>query len=169
MRLRKKPFDTVEEPIDLRGRTQENAAQHEAGATFRVRLPICECQRRTPRAAKYQPLLDTEHLPQMFDVRDQQLRGVVTIFAQRRRSTGTTLIEQHDAVIGRIEKAPVFGGQAAARSAMQKQYRDAVRIAALFPIQRVQFVHWQHAGLIGFDCGKQDLLGRDVDHGNVAT
>ncbi|MNN45640.1 hypothetical protein D3C81_1599870 [compost metagenome] len=93
MRFRKKPAHAIQKPIDLGARAQEDAAQDETEAALRMRLPICQRQRRTPRATEYQPLLYAQHRTQGFNVGDQQLRGVIAILAERRRFAGAALIK----------------------------------------------------------------------------
>src|SRR5204863_10018340 len=95
---------------------------------------ISERQCRTPGAAENEPLLDAEMLAQLLHVSDQMRCGVVAYFAERRRSPGAALIEDHDAVVRRIEEPTVIGGTAGTGSAMEKDDGYTMRIARLFPI-----------------------------------
>ena len=53
--------------------------------------------------------------------------GVVGEFTQRCRAAGAPLVEDHDAVMRRIEEAPVIGRGAGTGTAVQDNNRLAVR------------------------------------------
>lgn len=87
---------------------------------------------------------------QSFDISDQMRGGVVAGFSQRRRAPGAELVKNDSAVEPRVEKTPVCRAGPRTWTTMQKQYRDAMRIAADFPIHFVKRVQRQAAGAEGF-------------------
>src|ERR1044071_7770913 len=100
-------------------------------------LSISERQRRTPGPAEDRPAFDTARLAQALDVRHEVRSRVGRGLAGGRRAARTTLVEDDDAPGRRIEEAPMDRPRAAARSAMQKQHWQSIRVAALFPVQLV--------------------------------
>ena len=98
-------------------------------------LGIGQRERRTPRAARHNPLLDPEVIAQLFDVFDQQL-GVIECDARvGLRQSGTALII-HDEIVGRgIVEAPRRSIQACTLSAMQVEHRQPFRIAAFLIVE----------------------------------
>ena len=101
---------------------------------------------------------------QPLDVGDQMRRGVVAQFAQRRRAAGAALVEHHDVVMRGVEKAPVVGRAAGAGAAVQEDDRDAMRVARLLPIHRVDGIEPEHAAAERFDWRVELVTerGRDV-------
>ena len=69
------------EPFDLAFAHQENAAQHQPRHALRMHGGVGERQRRTPRAAKDEPLLNAELLAHALNIGDEIPRRV---FAQVR-------------------------------------------------------------------------------------
>ena len=100
-------------------------------------------------------------LANALDVGDEIPRRIVCEFGARRGTSASALIEQHDAVVLRIEEAPAFRIASRAGATVQKHNRLAVRIAALLVIQRMQIRHGEHAVIVGLDIGIQraKLLG----------
>jgi hypothetical protein len=125
---------------------------------LRVGLGVGERERAAPGAAEHQPAVDGEGFSQGLDVGDQVLGGVVGELAQRRRAARSALVEQHDAVVGRVEEAPVVERQAGARAAVQEQGRPARRIAADLPVHDVGGVEGERARLQGLDHGIERLF-----------
>ena len=68
------------------------------------------------------------------------LRRVVGERGDRRRAPAAALVVEHDAPERGIEVAAMVRQAAAARAAVQEHERDAVGIAALLPVHRVQRV-----------------------------
>ena len=91
----------------------------------------------------------------MFDVGDEVGWRVVGDLAERRRSAGAALIENHDPPIFRIEKPPMHRRRAGTGAAVQKQRRDAARITRLLPIHRMPRIEPQSARAIRFDRREQ--------------
>ena len=91
----------------------------------------------------------------MFDVGHEMGRRVVGDLAERRRSAGAALIENHDPPIFGIEKPPMHRRRAGAGTAVQKQRRDAARITRLLPIHRVAGIEPQSARAIRLDRREQ--------------
>jgi len=88
--------------------------------------------------------LDVERIPQPVDVLHQVVRGVAgerhgraCIGDGRLTQAAAALVEQDDAVAGRIEEAGHDGRAGRARPAMQHHHRLARRVAIFFPIELV--------------------------------
>src|SRR4051812_36802033 len=97
-RLGEDRLDSVEEPVDLALPAKEDAAQDEREAAFGMVLGIRERERRSPRAAEDDPLVDAQVLAQALQVLDQFRRGVVLEAAQRRRAARATLVVDDDLI-----------------------------------------------------------------------
>ncbi|MCY1523448.1 hypothetical protein D9M68_583450 [compost metagenome] len=69
----------------------------------------------------------------------------------RLRAAAAALIEQQHVIALRIEQLAVHGRAAAARAAVQKHGRLALRISAEFPIDLVAVAGIQRALAVGFD------------------
>jgi hypothetical protein len=67
--------------------------------------------------------------------------GVVSSLAVRSRTTRPTLVEQHDPVVLRIKEASVFWRATRSRATMEEQDGHPGRVAALFPIDRMEVVY----------------------------
>ena len=96
-------------PIELLAASGGDAEQDDLGDAMWISLRIRERQRAAPRAAQHQPSIDVEMLAQPLDIRDEVGGGVareVGIRGARRRraAPAIALIEQHDAIGGRIEQ-----------------------------------------------------------------
>src|SRR6202044_2962769 len=65
------------------------------------------------------------------------------------------LIEQHDAIDGRIEETPALRIGATTWAAMQKDHRLAVRVATLLVVQRMQRGDLEKAAVERLDLGIQ--------------
>ena len=83
----------------------------------------------------------TVHLP---DPNDSCL-----LYTSRTALAAAALIEEHDAVAPRVEKAPHLRLGTAARAAVQKHCGRSLRVAALLEIDLMQLAHAQEAGLVG--------------------
>ncbi len=164
--FRKHVAHAVHEPVELGGAREKDAAQHEPEATLRMRLGIRERQRRAPRTAEEQPALDAEMPAQPLEVGHEMRRGVGHDLAAWRRAPRAALVEEHDAPERRVEIAAMMRQAAAAGTAVQEHERHAVRVAAGFPIQRVQRVDCDPARRVRVDLGKEDVasLSRIVRH-----
>jgi hypothetical protein len=145
----------VKEPVDLRARAEEDAAQDEARDARGIFQPVGQRQGAAPRAAEKKPLFHAQVRPQFFHVGHEIAGGVVVQLAERHRTAAATLVEHHDAVELRVEEAAMHRRRTGARPAMQEQHGDAVGIAALLPIDRVPPVDGQHSAGVGRDLGKQ--------------
>jgi hypothetical protein len=158
----------VHEPVDLRSRREEHAAQHETEHAIRMRLRVQEREGRPPRAAEQQPLVDSEMLAQPLDVVDQMRGRVVTKLGDRRRAAGAALIVEHDAPERRIVEPAVVRQAAAAGTAVDEQQRHAGGVAAFLPVHRVQAVERQHARQARRDFGVErrfwSVAGREIVH-----
>ena len=162
MRSRSGSRRAVQEPVDLAPASEKDPAQHEAEAAPRMRLAIGQRQRRSPGTAEHQPALDRQMFPQPLDIRDQVRGGVVAQLRPGNRAAGAALIEQDDAVAVGIEEPTVDRGASRARTAMQEDDGNAVRIAALLPVHRMDGVEPQHAAAIRFDRRKELPFGHRV-------
>src|SRR3546814_4884646 len=86
-------------------------------------------------------------------------RRVLVDLAERRRAPGAALVEHDDAVMPGIEEAPMGRRRAGARPPMQEENRHAVWIARLLPVEGMNGVDRQTAGLVGLDLGEQFAAG----------
>jgi hypothetical protein len=68
---------------------------------------------------------------------DQVPSRIVVERGVRAALAAAALVEQHDAVASGVEKPPLLGTGAAARTAVQKHHRLAVGIAGLLEVERV--------------------------------
>ena len=125
------------EPVHFALRAREDAAQDQCAHALGMCLRIGERQRRAPRAAEHEPVLDAEALAQRLDVGDKVLRRVGLQFGVRARAAAAALVEQDDHVMVGIEQAAVIGMAAAARPAVQEQRGLALRVARRFPADAV--------------------------------
>ncbi len=100
----------VEEPLDLRPRAQEDAAQDEAGDALGMFQAVGQGQRAAPRAAEQQPLMDAEMGPELFHVGHQVAGAVVVQLAERHGAAAAALVEHYDAVELRVEEPAMHGG-----------------------------------------------------------
>src|SRR5438552_7254124 len=136
----------VQEPVDLAGAAEEDAAQHQAAAALGMGLGVGERQRAAPRAAEHQPALDAEMLAQPLDVGDEMPGGIVDDVALRPRAAGAALVEQHGPVVAGVEEAALRRAAAGAGPTMQQQDGIAGRLDALLPVHHVALVERQLAG-----------------------
>ena len=139
----------MEEPFDLLLRAEKDAAQDEAAGAFRMADAVGQRERAAPRAAEKQPPRDAEMNAQLLHVADQMAGRVVVQVAERHRSPAPALVEYDDPIELRIEEAAMDRRRACARATMQEDDRNAVRIAALLPVDRVSPVDRQHAAGVG--------------------
>src|SRR5262245_37148879 len=116
-----------------------------------MRLRVRECERRAPRAAEDEPALDAEMLAQPLHVGDQVPGRVVDEARVRATATAPALIEQHDAVGGRIEEAARPVVAAGARPAMHEHCGLAARVAAFLVVNLVHIGYAQITGRVRLD------------------
>ena len=143
------------EPFQFPASQHEDAAQHQFGDPLRMRLRICQGQGRAPAATEHLPAFDAQGFAQPLDVVDEVPRGVVDKVGVRHRTPAAALVEQNDAVLGRIVESPHLRAASGAGTAMQQHHGFALRIAALFVIERVARIDCQPAGVVGLDVGIQ--------------
>src|SRR5262245_59106031 len=105
-------------------------------------------------------------LAQPLHVGDQVPRGVVDEARVRATTAAAALIEEDDAVCGRVEEAarPVVAARAG--PAMHEHCRLAARIAAFLVVDLVQIGYAQVAGRVGLDGGIQ--RSRQASHPRAA-
>src|SRR5437762_14269286 len=84
--FRKHARHAVHEPVDFAEGGEKYTAKHEAQYAIRVRLRVQQRQRRPPRTAEQQPLVDAKMLAQPLDVLDKMRSRVVAKLRDRRRS-----------------------------------------------------------------------------------
>ena len=108
---------------------QENAAQNQFSHTMRIGLRIRQCESTAPRAAKYQPLLNPQKFPHTLNIVHQIPRSILLNTRIRQRAACSTLVNQHDLVTLRIEKAAMQRTTTASRATVQENHRFALRIA----------------------------------------
>ncbi len=91
----------------------------------------------------------------LLDIGDQMPGGVagevaIVIGGVRQAAAAVALIEKNDAIGGGVEIAPRRSRAARTGAAMENQGRDAIGIAAAFPVQPIAVARIQHAVVIGF-------------------
>ena len=150
----------VKEPVDLLRPAQEDPAQRQRPAALGMRLRIGQRQGRPPRTAENDPASDAEICPQPFDIGDEMRSGVVRQRAERTRPPGAALVEDHDAVMRRVEEPPVARLRSRARPAMQEHDGRAVGPPALLPIHDVPAAERQTPGCKRRDLGIQPAFRR---------
>ncbi len=141
------------EPFQFPAAQHEDAAQHELGYALRMHLRVGQRERRTPRPAEHLPAIQRQVLAQALHVGDQIPGRVVGKFGVRRGAPAATLVEQHDAVMRRIEEAPTVGIAARAGTAVHEYHRLAARVAALLVVDRVQRRNGEPAAVVWLDFG----------------
>ena len=90
-------------------------------------------------------------LPQNFNICDKMAGRVVFEGAEGARAPGAALVVDDDAVIGRIEKAPIASIGAGAGTAVQKQHGHAIGATALLPDHDVGWIEGHLACCEGLD------------------
>ena len=139
----------AEPPVSLHAPSRGDAPQDHLRDPVRVRLGVGERQRAAPRSAPHQPPVDVEVRAQQLHVRDEVLRGVgpeidVRLARVRRAPTAVALIEQHDAIGGRIEQPAVPRRAAGSGATVDHDGRLASRVAACLPIDAIAVSDVQH-------------------------
>src|SRR5262249_34548374 len=99
----------MQEPIDLRARAQEDAAQDEAADPLGILQAIGQGQSAAPRAAEQKPLGNAEMEPELLHVGHQMAGGVVGEVAKGHGAAAAALVEDDDAIELRIEKTSMHG------------------------------------------------------------
>ncbi len=155
MDLRQKAPHAIEKPVDLVRRAQHDPAKNEPQARLRVRFTVRQSECCTPGPAEYQPLLDTEHLAQRFNIVDEMLGGVVLEFGKGRRAKRAALIEEHNAIDVRIPEAALGGVCTFSGAAVKVHGRDSVRVAAFLPIELVKAIDLEPSAGARFGDGRE--------------
>ncbi|KAG1250030.1 hypothetical protein G6F65_018886 [Rhizopus arrhizus] len=115
---------------------------------------------RSTTATEHLPAIDLQVLAQFFDIGNQVPGGVVHQIGVWGGTAGAALVEQDDAVLGRVVELAHLVAAAAARTTVQHHHRLAVRVAALFEVQRVAVVDLQGADVLQGDA----LPGQENPH-----
>src|SRR4051812_41705262 len=102
-------------------------------------------------------------LAQALDVGDQVPGGVVGQFRMRRGFATTALVEQHDAVLLRVEETAATRASAAAGAAMEEDPRLSLGVAAFPEEEGMQRGHLEHAAVERLDRGVE--VGGVLGHG----
>ena len=112
---RGKPVDSARRVVV----TPANTSAH----PLRVALRVGQPERDAPRDAEHEPAVDAEVRPQPLQVGDQVSVVLASRSAPdrpvRRAAPAAALVEQDDAVRGRVEEAPLPGRAARARAAVE--------------------------------------------------
>ncbi len=113
-----------------------------------MRFAIGERKRAAPRPSEDGPLVDAEMRTQLLHVGDQVRGGIAGEFTVWTRAAGTALVEDHDAIVRRIEEAPVHRARAGARSAVHEHHWHAVVVSRYLPVHLVVLVQPEIAGMM---------------------
>src|SRR5215210_5351604 len=116
-----------------------------------MRFGVSQTKRAAPRAAENIPFFDAEFLAQSFDVVNQIPGRIFPQFGVRRRFAGAALVKQNDVKRLRVEKLSIKRNQSAARSAVQKNDGNSVRISGALVINFVNIGNFQHSRIKRFD------------------
>ena len=138
-------------PLQLPAAQHEDATQYQFGHAIRMALGIGQGQRGAPGAPEDLPALDAQMFAQALDIGDQMPGGVGDQAGVRRGTTTTALVEEHDAVLGRVEEAPRLGIAAGTGTAVQENHWFAFGVAALLEVELVTVTHRQASGFKGLD------------------
>ena len=125
------------EPADLRLAAQKDAAQHQGHDPFRVGLGIGQGQGRAPGATEHHPALDAQGGTDALAVGHQIPGGVVDEVGVGRGTSAAALVEQDDAIAGRIKETPVPRLASGPWTAMQKDHGDTLGIAGFLDVEAV--------------------------------
>src|SRR5260370_26955880 len=96
-------------------------------------------------------------MAQLLDVGHQVRGRVVYSRSCRRTLPATTLIEQHNAVEGGVEKTAMRRARLASRAAVDEQHGKSRRIAAFLEIDAMTATDGKPILAEGFDCGIKDF------------
>src|SRR5262249_14218609 len=124
--------------LDLGLRGEKGAAQDEAGDVLGVRFGVGQSEGRSPGAAEEDEAVEPAMDAQRLDVSDQGLRRVLAHLTERPAATGAALVVQDGAEERRIVVPPGARRAAGARSAMQEEDGDPLRVAHLLVVDLVQ-------------------------------
>src|SRR5678815_3802895 len=118
--IRKQARHVVVQPSGLGSPRGGHRVENNLGYTRRISLGVGEGKRRSPRAARDEPPIDTEVLSQRLDISDQVIGRIdlhvrLGVTRMRRRTPAAALIEKDDSVPAGIEcashvrRAPLSG------------------------------------------------------------
>ena len=124
-------------PIEVRLTRQEGASQNQSCDTIRMRLRQQEGQRRPPRPSEHQPSINTQIGTDKLEVTEKMRGRVVIQFPLRRGPPSAALIQQNDPVDRRVEETSVVSPAPGTRTPMQKEDREARRIATLLNLEEM--------------------------------
>src|SRR5690606_11798801 len=139
------------EPLELLAPQQKNAAQHELADGLRMLLGVCERERAAPGPAEDEPARYTQVRAQALGGGGEMPGRVRLERRVRPAAPRAALIENADAVAGRVEEAPRVDVAAAARAAVHEQRRFTRGIAALLVVDRVTVADVEKARVVGLD------------------
>lgn len=92
-------------------------------------------------------------MAQALDIGDQVRSRIVFNVALWPASAATALIEQDDAIKGRVEEASLPGVASTAGAAVQKDNGGAMRVATLFVVHRMAIADVQPGVVVGLYLG----------------
>jgi hypothetical protein len=141
-------------PLNLAAPEQEDAAQHHVGYAFGMLLGVGQGERAAPRSAEQLPSIDTKVLADALHVVDQVPSGVIAKLGVWCASAAAPLVEEDDAVHGRVPEAAMHGVRTAARPSMHENRRLSLRIAALLVVHRMDRIDPQVSGVVRLDVWK---------------
>jgi hypothetical protein len=118
-------------------------------------LGVSEAERRAPRPAEHEPLLDAEMRPDALGVLHEVSRRVLAQLAERRRLPRAALIEQDDPPERGIEEPAVKGRDARAGTSVKENDRWSRRIPGFLDVQFVNPGDAQTEGAERLDLGKK--------------
>jgi hypothetical protein len=96
------------EPVDLLFAEKKDAAEHDFSDAIGMSFRIREGEGGTPRSAEHLPALDAEVLAEFLDIRHQIPGGVGFERRVGCAFATATLVEVYDAVLPRVEEAPLL-------------------------------------------------------------
>src|SRR5450759_5418505 len=144
-----------EGPLELGSPGQKDPAKDQPRDAVGMPLGIRDAERRTPRAAEHEPLLDPEMGPDALGVLHEIPRRVLAQLAERRRLSRPALVEEDDPPESGVEKAAVERRDAGPGTAVKKDDRRTGRISRLLDVQLVDLRNAQARGAIRLEVRKK--------------
>ena len=153
---REEPADLVGEPVHVGAPGVGDREQDHRGHPLRVPLGVGQGERDAPRSAPHEPAPDAEVCPERLDVADEMVCRVRRevrrpVAGMRQASSTAALVELDDAIARRVEPATSSRRAPAARAAVERHRRRAVRVAGGLPVDRLAIADVEHARRVRLD------------------
>ena len=153
---RKDPADPFRDPLDLSPGRRTDECQDERADTAGMLLRVSKAQCGSPGDAKNRPAVDVVKLPQRFDIGDEVVGRVgaqigVGVAWQRTAAPGVSLVEEDGLIRIGVEVAASARRESGTGTAVKIHSRNAGRVAAALPVDRMPVADSQHSAVIRLD------------------